>query len=100
MPLKSISCENFDALELEEMTPRAFESLPFIDPYGPSRDWEFTGKIFIPRWYGELDSVFFVAEYSGTVIIGDFGLYRVGPLHTRMVLRPGVSMEDVGRVVH
>lgn len=81
-------------VDFQALTMRGYEMLPFIDPEGSAKSWVYEGKVIVIQWPCSDDGVV-IAHWEGTVIEGDFGYYRVGPVRncitissTLMIPRP------------
>lgn len=82
-------------IELTQLSMRAFESLPYIDPQGKGKSWEYEGQVICIRWPCSINGPV-IAEWEGIIIIGDFGYYRVGDV--RNSVRFDWSL--LGRKIH
>lgn len=72
----------FGIPELDELTPRMFNELPYIDPEGPALDAIPDDTPFIVIEWSEPVNAYLIAHYRGYLIASDFGFYRIGELES------------------
>ncbi len=67
--------------DVRELTIRAAEALPRVG-YDELPEGE---DVYLVEFMGFLDHPIFDALYSVGIYVGDFGIYRVGDLHSRLI---------------